>query len=89
VWLPVRILNSLVFSFSTTVRAIRGCLREAAHVCSAGAGPWLRGGSILTEGIRFEETDRVVLGDIRGTRKRCLGMVRKLLTDARETSYVI
>jgi hypothetical protein len=30
-----------------------------------------------------------VLGNIRGTRKRCLGMVRKLLTDARETSYVI
>jgi hypothetical protein len=28
-------------------------------------------------------------GDILGTRNRCLGMVRKLLTDARETSYVI
>ena len=43
----------------------------------------------MTEGIRFEETDRVVLGDIWGIRKRCLGMVRKLLTDARETSYWI
>src|SRR6266403_6225686 len=32
---------------------------------------------------------RTTLGDIRGTRKRCLGMVRKLLTDARETSYWI
>jgi len=31
----------------------------------------------------------VVLGDIRGTRKRCLGMAGELLTDARETSYVI
>jgi len=31
VWLRVRILNSLVFSFSTTVRAIRDSLREAAH----------------------------------------------------------
>jgi len=30
-----------------------------------------------------------VLGDIRGTRKRCLGMVPELLTDARETSYWI
>jgi len=29
------------------------------------------------------------LGDIGGTRKRYLGMARKLLTDARETSYWI
>ena len=29
------------------------------------------------------------VGDIVGTRKRCLGMVPELLTDARETSYVI
>ena len=29
------------------------------------------------------------LGDIVGTRKRGLGMVPKLLTDARETSYWI
>jgi hypothetical protein len=29
------------------------------------------------------------VGDIVGTRKRHLGMARKLLTDARETSYVI
>ena len=29
------------------------------------------------------------IGDIVGTRKRCLGMVPELLTDARETSYVI
>lgn len=35
VWLQVRFLNSLVFSFSTTVRAIRDSLRDAAHVCSA------------------------------------------------------
>src|SRR6266436_8198309 len=35
VWLRVRVLNSLVFSFSTTVRAIRDSLREAAHVCAA------------------------------------------------------
>jgi len=35
VWLRVRILNSLVFSFSTTVRGIRDSLREAVHVCSA------------------------------------------------------
>ena len=34
-WLRVRILNSLVFSFSTTVRAIRDSLRDAAQVCSA------------------------------------------------------
>ena len=34
-WLRVRILKSLVFNFSTTVRAIRDSLREAAHVCSA------------------------------------------------------
>jgi len=31
VWLRVRILNSLVFSFSTTVRAIRDSLREASR----------------------------------------------------------
>jgi hypothetical protein len=35
VWLQARILNSLVFSFSTTVRAIRDSLRDEAHVCSA------------------------------------------------------
>jgi hypothetical protein len=35
VWLRVRILNSLVFSLSTTVRATRDSLRDAAHVCSA------------------------------------------------------
>jgi len=35
VWLRVRILNSLVFSFSTMVRAIRDSLREPAQVCSA------------------------------------------------------
>ncbi len=35
VWLRVRILKSLVFSLSTTVRAIRDSLRDAAHVCSA------------------------------------------------------
>jgi len=35
VWLRVRILNSLVLSFSTTVRAIRDSLRDAVHVCSA------------------------------------------------------
>src|SRR5258708_81066 len=34
-FLRVRILNSLVFSFSTTVRAIRDSLREAVHACSA------------------------------------------------------
>ena len=34
-WLRVRVLNSLVFSFSTTVRAIRDSLREAAHVGTA------------------------------------------------------
>jgi hypothetical protein len=28
-------------------------------------------------------------GDMLGTRKECLGMVPELLTDARETSYVI
>jgi len=28
-------------------------------------------------------------GDIGGTRKRCLGMFPRLLTDARETSYGI
>ena len=31
----MRMLNSLVFSFSTTVRAIRDSLREAAHTFSA------------------------------------------------------
>jgi hypothetical protein len=35
VWLRVRILNSLVLSLRTTVRAIRDSLREAAHVFSA------------------------------------------------------
>jgi hypothetical protein len=30
----------------------------------------------------------VVLGDIRGIRKRCLGMARKLLTDARENELL-
>src|SRR5713226_7070261 len=35
VWLRVRILNSPVFSFSTTVCAIRDSLREAVHLCSA------------------------------------------------------
>src|SRR5881227_3575216 len=35
VWLRVRILNSLVFNLSTTVRAIRDSLRDAAQVCSA------------------------------------------------------
>lgn len=29
------------------------------------------------------------IGDILGTRERCLGMVPRLLTDARETSYGI
>ncbi len=37
----------------------------------------------------LEETARDVLGDIRGTRKRCLGMAPELLTDARETSYLV
>ena len=49
----------------------------------------LPAGAEFPRSISFEETDRIVLVDIRGTRKRCLGMVRKLLTDARETSYVI
>jgi len=35
VWLRVRILKSLVFNFSTTVRAICDSLRDAVHVCSA------------------------------------------------------
>ena len=35
VWLRVRILNSLVFSFKTTVRAVRGSLREADQSFSA------------------------------------------------------
>jgi hypothetical protein len=35
------------------------------------------------------QIDPVVPGDIGGTRKRCLGMVPRLLTDARETSYWI
>jgi hypothetical protein len=35
VWLRVRILNSLVFSLSTTVRGTRISLREAVHVFSA------------------------------------------------------
>jgi len=35
------------------------------------------------------KTDGSNVGDILGTRNRCLGMVRKLLTDARETSYWI
>jgi hypothetical protein len=34
-WLRVRILNSLVFSFSTTLRAIPDSLLEAGHVCAA------------------------------------------------------
>ena len=35
VWLRVRILNSLVFSLRTTVRAIRDSLREADQSFSA------------------------------------------------------
>src|SRR5215468_690919 len=35
VWLRVRILNSLVFNLSTTVRAMRDSLREAAQTFSA------------------------------------------------------
>ena len=35
VWLRVKSLNSLVFSFRTTVRAIRGSLREADQSFSA------------------------------------------------------
>src|SRR6266702_6542380 len=35
VWLRVRILNSAVFNFSTTVLAIRLSLRDAAQVSSA------------------------------------------------------
>ena len=35
VWLRVRILNSLVFSLSTTVRATRDSLRDASQVFSA------------------------------------------------------
>jgi hypothetical protein len=74
VWLRVRILNSLVFSFSTTVCAIRDSLHEAPHVCSAGAGLWLRGGSILTEGIRFEETDQPSFaGGHQGDKKKVFG----------------
>ena len=34
-WLRVRILNSLVLSFRTTVRAVRDSLREADHSFSA------------------------------------------------------
>ena len=35
VWLRVRILNSLVFSWRTTVRAVRGSLRDADQSSSA------------------------------------------------------
>ena len=35
VWLRVRMLNSLVFSFNTTVRATRDSLREADHTFCA------------------------------------------------------
>lgn len=34
VWLRVRILNSLVFNFRTTVRAMRGSFRDADHSLS-------------------------------------------------------
>ena len=35
VWLRVRILKSLVLSLTTTVRAMRDSLRDAAQVCAA------------------------------------------------------
>src|SRR5271157_352420 len=38
VWLRVRILNSLVFSLRTTVRAVRDSLREADQSLPQGAG---------------------------------------------------
>jgi len=38
VWLRVRVLNSLVFSLSTTVRAIRDSLREADQTFLPAAG---------------------------------------------------
>jgi len=38
VWLRVRNLNSLVFSFNTTVRATRDSLRDAVHVCPQACG---------------------------------------------------
>jgi hypothetical protein len=41
----------------------------------------------LAYAVRWKDGSNV--GDILGTRKRCLGMVSKLLTDARETSYWI
>ena len=38
---------------------------------------------------RGDQRKKVMAGDIVGTRNGYLGMVPKLLTDARETSYVI
>src|SRR5258708_7586265 len=53
VWLGARILNSLVFSLSATVRAIRDSLQDAAHVCSKSADHRLHLGQqdILFEGV--------------------------------------
>jgi len=44
---------------------------------------------LLLETALHDRTVVSTIGDILGTRKTCLGMVPKLLTDARETSYWI
>ena len=48
----------------------------------------IRSAKLLLE-IAVHSTDPSDIGDILGTRKKGLGMARKLLTDARETSYWI
>jgi len=50
-------------------------------------GTWIRSARSITS--RGGQHKKGMAGDIVGTRNRCLGMARKLLTDARETSYVI
>jgi hypothetical protein len=67
--------------------------RQKPRVLLIGAEPatgldWFRSADYVKYAVAWK-TDGRVVGDILGTRNRCLGMVRKLLTDARETSYVI
>jgi hypothetical protein len=63
--------------------------RQRPRVFLIGAEPETPIGSAELTCVTYAvawKTDGSDLGDILGTRNRCLGMVRELLTDARETS---
>src|SRR5436853_5529633 len=63
VWLRVRILNSLVFSFRTTVRAIRDSLREADQSFSASRRII---GSVSSNSTSFSKVSSTEIASTRG-----------------------